>query len=121
MAVNWAVRDGRAVWEGRLLSEWVRPLVEQVVATVQPVAVWLIGSVARGSDNEHSDIDLVVVLPSYDPADAIDLKVRVLSNVSLPVPFDVAFSDPSRFRRRSQLPGTLERAAAREGRLIYER
>lgn len=121
MAVSWAVRDGRAVWEGRLLSDWVQPLVDQVVATVQPVAVWLIGSIARGTDDEHSDIDLLAVLPSYDPADAIDLKIRVIDNVSLPVPFDISFSDPERFRRRSQLPGTLERAAVREGRLVYER
>lgn len=121
MAVSWTVRDGRAVWGGRSLDEWVQPLVEQVVASVRPVSVWLIGSLARGTDNEHSDIDLLAVLPSYDPADAIKLKVQVLGDVSLPVPFDIAFSDPPRFLQRSRLPGTLERAAVREGRLIYER
>jgi predicted nucleotidyltransferase len=109
------------VWEGRLLSDWVQPLVDQVVAAVGPDAAWLIGSVARGTDNEHSDIDLLAVLPSYDPADAIDLKIRVIDNVSLPVPFDISFSDPGRFRRQSQLHGTLERAAVREGRLVNER
>jgi predicted nucleotidyltransferase len=119
MAMQWAVRDGRAIYDGRPLSEWVGPLVEEIVRAVRPVEVWLIGSVARGDDGPHSDIDLLVVLHTYDPAEASHLKREVYERVTTPVPFDVAFSDTRRFAHRSRVPGTLERAAVLDGRPVY--
>jgi uncharacterized protein len=121
MSVTWGTRDGRAEWGGRLLVEWVPDLVRQVVALLEPEAVWLFGSVARGDDNGDSDIDLLIVLPRFDPAETMRLKQRVHRSVSVPVPFDVAFTDPERFAQRSRIAGTLERAALLEGRLVYER
>lgn len=121
VSVTWAIRDGRAEWNGRLLAEWVAPLVDEIVALLDPEVVWLFGSVARGDDDGDSDIDLLVVLPAFDPADTIRLKRRVLGAVSVPVPFDVAFTDPARFAQRARMAGTLERAAIREGRTVYER
>ncbi len=109
------------MWAGRLLVEWVPHVVDQVVALLDPEAVWLFGSVARGDDDGDSDIDLLVVLPHFDVAATIELKRRVHSGVRVPVPFDVAFTDPRRFASRAQIAGTLERAAAREGRLVHER
>jgi NAD(P)-dependent dehydrogenase (short-subunit alcohol dehydrogenase family) len=120
MAMQWVVRDGRALYGGRQLSEWVEPLVDEVARAVDPVAVWLIGSVARGDDGPHSDIDLLVLLRSYDPEEGTRLKRRVYAEVATPVPFDIAFSDPQRFAHRSRVPGTLERAAVLDGRRVYE-
>lgn len=118
--MQWAVRDGRAAYDGRPLSEWVEPLVDEVVRAVQPLEVWLIGSVARGDDGPDSDIDLLVILQSYDSEDGTGLKRRVYEAVTTPVPFDVAFSDLQRFARRCRVPGTLERAAVLHGRPVYE-
>jgi predicted nucleotidyltransferase len=109
------------MWNGRLLSDWVPDLVGEVVALLDPEAVWLYGSVARGDDNGDSDIDLLVVLQSLDPASIMELKRRVYDSVTTPVPFDVGFSDPGRFSQRARIPGTLERAAVREGHSVYER
>ena len=121
MVATWTTDRGRALWSGRLLRDWVAPLVAQIVELVDPDAVWLLGSVARGDDDADSDIDLLIVLPEFDPADTVDLKRRVHRSVSVPVPFDVAFTDSERFTRRSRVAGTLERAAVREGRLAHER
>ena len=117
----WSSRDGRALWSGRLLNDWVAPLVEEVVDILDPHAVWLFGSVARGDDGADSDIDLLVVLSEFDPATTVALKRNVLQAVSVPAPFDVAFTDSRRFAERRRIAGTLERAAAQEGRVVYER
>jgi|SRR3954471_5064059 predicted nucleotidyltransferase len=121
MVAVWASRDGHALWSGRLLEDWVPTLVQQVVEVLDPVAVWLFGSVARGDDDADSDIDLLVVLSDFDPATVIALKLDVLRSVSVPAPFDIAFTDSQRFGERRLIAGTLERAAAREGRVVYER
>jgi predicted nucleotidyltransferase len=121
MVAVWSSRDGRALWSGRLLNDWVAPLVEEVVDILDPHAVWLFGSVARGDDGADSDIDLLVVLSEFDPATTVALKRNVLQAVSVPAPFDVAFTDSRRFAERRRIAGTLERAAAQEGRVVYER
>jgi predicted nucleotidyltransferase len=121
MVAVWASRDGHALWSGRLLGDWVPPLVEQVVDILDPVAVWIFGSVARGDDGADSDIDLLVVLSEFDPATTMTLKRTVLGSVSVPAPFDISFTDSRRFEERRRIAGTLERAAAREGHVVYAR
>ena len=87
----------------------------------EPAEIWLFGSVARGDDNGNSDLDLLVVLDHYDPANSINLKRRAQDSTSVPAPFDVAFSDPERMRNRNDVAGTIERAATRDGRREYVR
>ena len=109
------------MWAGKSLADWSGQLVEELVRIFEPVEVWLFGSVARGDDGPDSDLDLLVVLGSYDPAAATNLKQKAASQCLTPVPFDVAFTDEIRFHGRARIAGTLERAAATNGRLLYRR
>lgn len=121
MTAHWSVLDGRATWNGRTLVSWVGELVDEIVARIDPEQVWLYGSVARGDDDGNSDIDLLVVVTDLDGTDVLATKQDLLASISVPVPFDVAFTDPDRMARRAAVPGTLERAALREGRLVHGR
>ena len=67
MSSTWAVEDGKAVWDGRRLDEWTDFIVADLVTEFDPAAVSLYGSVARSDDDGDSDIDLLVVLDTYEP------------------------------------------------------
>lgn len=118
---GWRVEEGRAVWAGRTLAEHVPDLVDELVALFDPAEVWLFGSVSQGVDGPDSDVDLLVVDERYRPEDAVRLKAKAAASVLTPVPFDVAFTTPSRMAHRRRVAGTLERAAATAGRRVYAR
>ena len=121
MSSTWTVKDGKAVWDGRRLDEWTDVVIADLVAEFDPAAVWLYGSVARGDDDGDSDIDLLVVLDSFEPRDAIDLKTRAFKASTSSAPFDVSFTDPERYVNRSGIPGTIERATVLDGQCLYRR
>jgi predicted nucleotidyltransferase len=115
------VRDGRAFWDGQSLSEWAGKLAAELVTAFRPVEVWLFGSVARGEDDGDSDLDVLVVLDSYAPTDAVALKLKAIRSVTVPVPFDAAFTDSRRMASRRKVAGTLERAVSLDGQRLYRR
>ena len=43
MASTWTVEDGKAVWDGRRLEEWLAVLTADLVAEFDPVVVWIHG------------------------------------------------------------------------------
>lgn len=118
---TWAAVNGRARWNGESLAYWSDVVVADLAQEFTPREIWLFGSVARGDDNADSDLDLLVVLDSYDPHDAIALKRRAANASTVPAPFDVSFTDQSRMAVRCRVAGTIERAVAREGTLKYSR
>lgn len=121
MSSTWTVENGKAVWDGRRLADWVPELVDGLVRAFEPIEIWLYGSVARGDDDGDSDIDLLVMLDHYDPAGAIELKTKAIRSVTSAAPFDVCFTDRTRFEQRSSIPGTVERAALLDGRRVHVR
>ncbi|MGH9113403.1 MAG: nucleotidyltransferase domain-containing protein, partial [Acidimicrobiales bacterium] len=71
--VTYEVRDGRALYNGRPLRDWVPDIVEAIVARFDPVKVILFGSVADGTDGPDSDLDFLVVLDDAPLARRRDL------------------------------------------------
>ncbi|MGH8979400.1 MAG: nucleotidyltransferase domain-containing protein [Acidimicrobiales bacterium] len=116
--VSYAVRDGRATYDGRTLAEWVPEVVDRLVERFAPSRVVLFGSVARGDGGRDSDIDLLVILSELRTRhhDAAVAMLRSLRD--LPVPVDLVVTDVSELEERSAAPGVI-RVALREGTTVH--
>jgi uncharacterized protein len=120
--VAYAVRENRAMWAGRLLSDWVPDLVAAIVEGFDPVKVLLFGSVAHGTDGPDSDIDLLVVLDDAEPAVRRQLMVDLRkASRSIAAPHDLLVTSKHDFDRKCRTLGTTEFEAATTGVMVYDR
>jgi predicted nucleotidyltransferase len=98
----------------------IQQMVRRIVSRFHPEAIILFGSHARGEAGPDSDVDLLVVMPFLGSKLEKQLEIRLaLRNIQ--VPKDIVVTTPEEFRWRKEIPGTIERPAAREGKVLYAR
>ncbi len=102
------------------LQKTIDRMVRRIVERFHPDLVILFGSHARGAAGPDSDVDLLVVMPVTGSKRAKQLEVRLAVH-EFKLPKDIIVTTPEDFEWRKEIPGTVERPAAREGRVIYER
>lgn len=93
---------------------------DRIVARFQPLKVILFGSRARADARPDSDVDLLVVMADAPNKRALAIEMR-RSVRDLPWGKDIIVTTPEEIARRGDLPGSVLRAALREGRVIFER
>jgi predicted nucleotidyltransferase len=95
-------------------------MVRRIVSRFHPETIILFGSHARGDAGPDSDVDLLVVMPFFGSKLEKQLEIRLaLRNIHIPK--DIVVTTPEEFQWRKEIPGTIERPAAREGRVLYAR
>jgi predicted nucleotidyltransferase len=99
----------------------VQAAVERLVATARPKRIILFGSRARGDADMRSDVDLMVIKTHIvnrheELVELVELD-RALAGLTIPV--DILLVSEAEFEERSAQAGTVERAAQREGRVLY--
>jgi len=98
------------------LNEIVKRLVEQF----EPTRIILFGSQARGTADDRSDVDLLVICPvTGRKRDLMVAMDRALSGLG--IARDVIVLTPEEYERNREIPGTVARPAALEGRVLYDR
>jgi len=95
-------------------------MVKRIVKKFDPEKIILFGSQARGDAGPDSDVDLLVVMPVEGPLVDKRLEIRGALH-DIPVPIDVIVTTPEDFAWRKKYVGTIERPAAREGKVLYAR
>ena len=95
-------------------------MVRRIVERFRPDRVILFGSHARGTAGPDSDVDLLVVMPFVGSKRGKQLEVRLALH-DFKVSKDVIITTPEDFEWRKEIPGTVERPAAREGKVMYDR
>jgi len=98
----------------------IRAMVDRIVHRFRPERVILFGSHARGDAGPDSDVDLLVVMEVEGSRRQKQLEVRREVH-DVRGPKDVLVTTPEEFEWRRQVPGTVERAAALEGRVVHAR
>lgn len=95
-------------------------MVRRIVNRFDPDRIILFGSNARGSADENSDVDFLVVLPVAGSKREKQVELRcALHNVRTPK--DIVVVTPEEFAARRKIPGTLVQAAVKEGKVLYAR
>jgi len=100
-------------------SDKLDKAVDRIVQAMQPEAIYLFGSRARGEGHADSDYDLLVIVPDDAPAERSSLSATARVARVPGVPLDIVPCRRSVFERKRHYVGTLSYLAAHEGRLIY--
>jgi predicted nucleotidyltransferase len=94
-----------------------------VIDKVDPDRIILFGSCARGTDNENSDIDLMILKKNFTGRSRDitgDLHVYMSKNRT-GIPVDLFVKDYDRFYELSERIGYIYKDIKEEGKIIYER
>ena len=98
----------------------IREMVQRIVERFGPDRIILFGSHAREAATPDSDVDLLVVMPIAGSKRRKALEIR-LALRSFRLSKDIVVTTPEDFAWRKEIPGTVERPAALEGKVLYAR
>ncbi|HUV65484.1 MAG TPA: nucleotidyltransferase domain-containing protein [Sedimentisphaerales bacterium] len=91
----------------------------RLVDAFAPERIILFGSQARGTADERSDVDILVICPFTGKRRHLMLEMdRALQGLGLAR--DIMILTPEEFERDRHIPGTIARPAWREGKVLYE-
>lgn len=97
----------------------MREAARRLVRRFKPARIILFGSQARGTADDRSDVDLLVICPvdgrKRDLMVAMDRALKGLG-----IARDVIVLTPEEFERDRHIPGTVARPAWREGKVLYD-
>ncbi len=96
-------------------------LVARLVESLDPDAIYLFGSRARGDATPYSDFDLFLITPSDGERGEVDPASAYAPLLGLGIACDVVPCPRQDFERERREKTGICRAIDREGRLIYER
>jgi len=99
----------------------IEEAVKRIAAKFHPQRIILFGSYARGTADEHSDVDFLVITPLADRNNRLDLMVEMDSVLEgLGLARDIVIFSPKEYETDKSIPGTVARYASKDGKLIYE-
>ncbi|MGH8725874.1 MAG: nucleotidyltransferase domain-containing protein [Burkholderiales bacterium] len=102
------------------VKKLIKRIVQRVVRQFAPERIILFGSHGRGDAGPDSDVDLLIVMPVAGSRREKAVEIGVaLDDIRLPK--DIIVTTPEDFEWRKQIAGTIERPAAREGKVLYAR
>jgi len=101
-------------------NETLAEITRRLVEGFHPDKIILFGSQARGTADNRSDIDILVICSVRRNRRALMLDMYdVLDNMK--VAKDIIILTPEEFEIDRQIPGTIARPAWKEGKTLYER
>ncbi|MBI3794985.1 MAG: nucleotidyltransferase domain-containing protein [Nitrospinae bacterium] len=85
-----------------------------------PDKIILFGSHAKGKAGLDSDVDLLVVMPVTESKRKKQIEIRLALH-GIKISKDIIVTTPEDYEWRKDIPGTVERSAEIDGKLLYAR
>ena len=104
-----------------VVDENLKILLDRIVPALNPEAVYLFGSRARGDFHEDSDYDLLVVVPDDTPRERRSVPYAFEASRETRIPADIVPCTRTGFDKAKDHVGTLSYEAKHFGVLIYGR
>jgi len=104
-----------------MISEKIKEQIKnRLVNKFHPKKIILFGSNARGTADDRSDVDILVVSSFEGKRRAVVVEIdRTLRGLG--IARDIILLTPKEYDRDKNIPGTIARPAAKEGIALYER
>lgn len=101
-------------------KEIINEATRRLTKRFHPERIILFGSYARGTADNKSDVDLLVICPLRKKRRTLTLEMnRSLWGMGLAR--DIVILTQKEFETEKEIPGTIARYAFKEGKLLYER
>ena len=92
-----------------------------IIKKIHPEKIYLFGSYASGSFDEQSDIDLLIIAPSYEPPLERRLKLRkMLLEYDRKFGLDILVYTPDEFKMLAKETSSFISSAIKQGIKIYD-
>jgi predicted nucleotidyltransferase len=98
----------------------IKDMVSKIAALFDPEKIIIFGSEALGNAGQDSDVDLLVVMPLKKSKRQTAIEIGVAVN-HIRLSKDIIVTTPEEFAWRKEIPGTIERPAHLEGKVLYAR
>lgn len=100
-------------------DEKLRLLLDRIVPALEPEAVYLFGSRARGDFDEDSDYDLLVIVPDDAPKERRSIRYAYASKIGAGIPADIIPCTRANYEASKDVIGTLSYMVKHEGLRVY--
>ena len=108
-------------WKTNLKTQnsWKLKVIIEELKAYNPEKIILFGSSARGEEDEHSDIDLVIIKKTQDRFLQRLKKAALL--IREPIPVDLFVYTPEEFAQMLDEENSFAQIVIKEGKVIYEK
>ena len=101
-------------------EETLTEITKRLVNGFHPDKIILFGSQARGTADERSDIDILVICPIK--GNRLDLIFNMDKSLEgMRLARDIVILTDKEYKKDSRIPGTIARYASKEGKILYEK
>src|SRR5262245_23544441 len=96
----------------------IRRYARAIAQRFRPDKIILFGSYAYGNPNEDSDVDLLVIKPTWNP---ISQAVQIRWAFAPPFPMDLIVRTPEKMKRRLEEGDSFLTDIVSKGKVLYEK
>jgi predicted nucleotidyltransferase len=103
-------------------EETIREAARRLAEEFRPDRIILFGSYARGTADDRSDVDFMVITDAVKRISRHKMMAEMDRSLQgLRMAKDIVVLTPDEFEEDKGIPGTIARYVSKEGRLLYER